>query len=342
MAQANKPRITVLMPVYNSEKFLREAIDSILQQTFTDFEFLIIDDGSTDNSVSMVQAYTDPRIRFYQNEQNMGISPTLNKGIALAAAPYIARMDADDISYPDRLQKQYDYMQAHPDCVMVSSLVRVVAEDGQLIREDLFESKYFYYNLTFICWIYHPTVMYRKTAVQDVGMYTEAYSEDYELFWQLSRKYKIFNLPEVLLDYRQTSQSLHQVLRKQEYEQAQYKQLLRNFRYYAGPGYTIKESYAQCLQNNFEPLLATQSITSVLACIKELDLLTECILAKENTNRDVAAIQLAAMYKRRFIVKYIARSLPRHKGILLLLRAGELKFILRSARLRLQKSWRKV
>lgn len=323
------------MPVYNSEKFLREAIGSILQQTFTDFEFLIIDDGSTDASVAIVQSYTDPRIRFYQNERNMGISPTLNKGIELAAAPYIARMDADDISYPDRLLQQYAYLQAHPDCAMVSSLVRVVSEDGQLIRQDVFESAYFYYNLTFICWIYHPTVMYRTAAVKEVGMYTEAYSEDFELFWQLSRRYKIHNLPKVLLDYRQTSQSLHQVLKKEEYARAQHAQLLRNFRYYAGMHYTIPESYLECLQHNFEPLLAEQSTSSVLACVRELDRITDFMLAKENPNRDMAAMKKAAMYKRRFIVKTIARSLPRYKGMLLLLRAGELKHIIKTAKKRL-------
>jgi len=335
MVHAKPPGITVLMPVYNSAKFLREAIESILQQTFTDFEFLIIDDGSSDASVAIVKSYADPRIRFYQNEENMGISPTLNKGIELAAAPYIARMDADDISYPDRLQKQYLYLQAHSNYAMVSSLVRVVSEDGQLIRQDIFDSAYFYYNLTFICWIYHPTVMYRTAAVKEVGMYTEAYSEDFELFWQLSRRHKIYNLPEVLLDYRQTNQSLHQVLKKDEYAQAQHAQLLRNIRYYTGAHYTIPESYLECLQHNFEPLRAEQSIGSVLACIHELDRISNFMLAKENPNRDVTAMKKAAMYKRRFIIKTFAHSFPRYKRIILLLRAGELKYIFKTAQKRL-------
>ncbi|WP_242922468.1 glycosyltransferase family 2 protein [Pontibacter liquoris] len=335
MEKATTPRITVLMPVYDAAKFLREAIDSMLQQTFTDFELLILDDGSRDESVAIVQSYTDPRIRFYQNEQNLGISPTLNKGIELAAAPYIARMDADDISYPDRLQKQYDYLLAHPDCAMVSSLVRVISEDGKFIRQDVFESAYYYYNLTFICWIYHPTVMYRKDAVQEVGMYTAAYSEDFELFWQLSRKYKIYNLPEVLLDYRVTDQSLHQVLRKEEYAQAQQEQLLRNFRYYAGEQYTLPESYVECLQHNFAPLLAEQSISSVLACIRELDRLTGYMLAKENVNRDVAAMKMAAMYKRRFIARYFLENLPPHKGIPLFIKLGYSKYLLKKLKKKL-------
>ncbi len=315
------------MPVFNAQKFLREAIDSILQQSLTDFEFLIIDDASIDGSVEIVKSYTDPRIRLVLNENNLGISATLNKGIALAATEYIARMDADDISYPDRLKKQLSYMQAHPECAMVSSLVRVISEDGQFVRQDKFESDYFYYNLTFICWIYHPTVMYLKKAVTEVGMYTVPYAEDFELFWQLSRKYVIYNLPEVLLDYRVTNQSLHQVLKKQEYEQAQQEQLLRNFRYYAGPGYTIPASFVECLQHNFQPLLAEQSVSSVLACVRELDKLTKAILARENVNRDATAIKEAAKYKRRFILAFFGKELPRVKGTMLLLRAGYFKLL---------------
>ncbi|GAB3530125.1 hypothetical protein GCM10027443_10340 [Pontibacter brevis] len=320
------------MPVYNAAKFLAEAIDSILQQSFRDFEFLIIDDGSNDRSVEIVQSYTDPRIRFIQNEKNLGISATLNKGIELAAGKYIARMDADDISYPDRLAKQLAYMEANPSCAMVSSLVRVISENGEFVRQDQFESKYFYYNLTFICWIYHPTVMYRKSAVEEVGMYAVPYAEDFELFWQLSRKYSFYNLPEVLLDYRVTNQSLHQVLKKEEYAQAQQEQLLRNFRYYAGQHYTMKDSCIECLQHNFEPLLAEQSVSRVLACIGELDRLTKHILEKENVNRDPVAIKEAAEYKRRFIITYFAKNLPHYKSVILLLRAGYFKLLYRMAK----------
>lgn len=324
------PDLTVLMPVFNAERFLREAMDSILSQTFTDFEFLIIDDGSTDVSVAIVESYTDPRIRFYQNEKNMGISPTLNRGIELATSAYIARMDADDISYPERLEKQYAYLQAHPDCALVSSLVRVIAEDGQFVRQDSFKSEFFYYNLTFICWIYHSTVMYRTEAVKAVGMYTAAYAEDFELFWQLSRQHRLYNLPEVLLDYRVTDQSLHQVLKKQEYAQAQQEQLLRNFRYYAGSDYTIPLEYIECLQHNFQPLLALRSPAKVLACIRELGALTQYILSKENPNRNTWAIKKAARNKRNYILAYFIKHLPTAKGIMLFLRSSYLRPYIKS------------
>ncbi|KAA3436791.1 glycosyltransferase family 2 protein [Rufibacter hautae] len=334
------PALTVLMPVYNSERFLAEAIESILHQTFGDFEFLIIDDGSTDKSQEIIHSYNDPRIRFLQNERNLGISPTLNKGIELASTELIARMDADDICHPTRLEKQYAYMQANPDCAMVSSLVRVVSENGNFVRQDQFDSRYFYYNLNFVCWIYHPTVLYRKPAVQEVGMYTAAYSEDFELFWQLARKHKIYNLPEALLDYRITDQSLHQVLKKQEYDQAQKEQLLRNFRYYAGPDYTLPDKYLACFQHDFTSLLKEQKVSSLYQCLKELQYLNQKILAKQNINFEPEAMAEAVFHKERFIVSTLVKQLPRHKAVLFLLRLGRFRQLkqLISAKLSRQKA----
>jgi len=154
-------------------------------------------------------------------------------------------------------------------------------------------------------------------------MYTVPFSEDFELFWQLSRKYKIYNLPAVLLDYRVTDQSLHQVLKKKEYEAAQQLQLLRNFRYYAGESYTIPESFIECLQHNFEPLLLENNISRIVACLSELDFLTQKILATENINRDVNAIKEAAFFKRKFIIEFFVKHLKAPKGILLLMNLRE-------------------
>ncbi len=143
------PELSVVMPVYNASRFLKEAIESILQQTFTDFEFIIIDDCSTDNSVAIIKSYKDDRIQLYFNDKNSGISYTLNKGIKLANAEWIARMDSDDISYPERLQKQHDFILQHPDGDLFSCWVNVVDQDKKFIRQDLFESRFYYYNLYF-------------------------------------------------------------------------------------------------------------------------------------------------------------------------------------------------
>jgi glycosyltransferase involved in cell wall biosynthesis len=322
------PSVTVLMPVYNAERFLSEAMDSILQQTFTDFEFLIVDDGSTDRSLEIINSYTDPRIRLIQNAANLGITASLNKGINLARANLIARMDADDISYAERLRKQYEYFIRHPDCVLLSTLARVITEDKQTLYIDKTNSNYFYYNLTFCSPIYHPSVMYRKTAVQDVGMYTVPYSEDFELFWRLSRKYKIYNLPEVLLDYRNSSQSLHQVTKRNEYTEAAFKQTTRNLQYYAGENYTVSKDFVNCFQFDVEPLLKQNKIGSIIKCLRELEFITERIINTENVNRDIRSIREAALYKRRFTLSLILKQFPRSKSVLLLLRLGEFGMLL--------------
>ena len=121
------PKITVLMPVYNGEKYLRESVDSILNQTFTDFELLIINDGSTDSSMEILNSYSDSRIRIVTNEVNLRLIKTLNKGIDLATGEYIARMDCDDIADPKRLEIQLQYMEKHPDVAVCGTGVKAVS-----------------------------------------------------------------------------------------------------------------------------------------------------------------------------------------------------------------------
>lgn len=325
-------QLTVLMPVYNAQKYIAQAIESILNQSFTDFEFIIIDDCSTDKTASIIKTYDDIRIRFFTNERNLGISATLNKGIILATANYIARMDADDISYPQRLEMQFNYLKSNPSCGFVSSLVRVVSEDGRLLRVDDFKSEFYYYNLTFSCWIYHSSVMYRTDVVKSVGMYTEVYSEDYELFWQISRNYKFYNIPEILLDYRVTDHSLHQVLKKEEYLETQQKQVLRNLQFYAGSHYTIPKDYIACLQYSFTPLMKRQNISEIYNCLKQLDFISSKIFEKENINSNLANDIKAAYHKKDFIISFFVNNLSPIKSILLLLRLGRFKSALRKAK----------
>jgi len=318
-----KPLVTVLMPVYNAERFLREAIDSILQQTLSYFEFLIIDDGSTDNSVAIIKSYGDARIRFIQNEKNLGISATLNRGLELASCELIARMDADDISYPERLQKQYNFFETNKDVALLSTWAREVSETGEPVYTARWRQPFFYYNLTFECWIYHPTVMYRRSAVLDVGAYSTPYSEDYDLWWRLSRKYKIDNLSEVLVDYRLTNVSLYRATKKQEYEEAQYNQIVHNIKYYTGPTFSITHQEVECYRHHFAPLLAEKSMSALVKAVRKLDGISQCILQKENINRDPAAIKEAAFEKKKFILNQLLPSLTKYQKFLLLLRLGQ-------------------
>jgi len=124
------PKISVVIPVYNREKYVQSAVDSILSQTFSDFELLVIDDGSTDGSIAVVQSYSDPRIRFVRNNTNLGVSATRDKGIQLARGEYLAFLDSDDCAYPDRLRKQTAFLDNHPDYAAVGSWSEWMSEEG--------------------------------------------------------------------------------------------------------------------------------------------------------------------------------------------------------------------
>lgn len=133
MVKKVEPNISVILPAYNAERFLKEAIDSILAQTYTNFELIILNDGSTDRTEEIILSYKDPRIRYVKNETNLKLIKTLNKGIDLAKGKYIARMDADDISLPMRLEKEYEFMERHPDAGACSSKVYLLKR-GKIIK----------------------------------------------------------------------------------------------------------------------------------------------------------------------------------------------------------------
>lgn len=314
------PLLTVLMPVYNAERFLDEAVRSILNQSLRDFELLIVNDASTDNSLSIIAAFNDDRIRVINNEKNLGISATLNKGIQYASTELIARMDADDISHPSRLQKQYDFFQHNPECALLSSWVNVVSESREFLRREEFRSKYYYYNMTFDCWIYHPSVMYKKSAVMDVGGYSTPYSEDFDLFWHMMRKYKIDNIQETLLDYRVTSQSLHQVTKKAEYDQAIHQQTVRNIQYYAGKDFEVSFEEIQCMQFNPDPILKLNSITAILNVFKKLDAISQGILNHPNPNLNKQDILEAWHFRRRYMRSRVLSRLNIIKKLVLRIR----------------------
>jgi len=341
------PKVTVLMPVYNAENFLSEAIDSILNQTFTDYEFLIIDDGSTDNSINITNSYQDKRIRLVRNKQNLGISKTLNKGIELAESDIIARMDADDISLPDRLLRQYNYLNDNPDCVLVATGAETISGSGEII--EIFEPNddFLYYNLTFCCWgIYHPSVMYRRQTIIDVGMYPLTYSEDFKLWCKLIRRYRLNIIPEMLIKYRVTPQSVSNYVFKKENMDEEKKQIISNLRYFCGETYNIPDLWLECYRGNYLPICQDGNIADIVACLKELDLITSHILKKENLNRDVKVIIEAAKDKKDYVIKNLFILLPASKKIALMFRLkmySELYFYFKNGLLgKLNKKQRKI
>jgi glycosyltransferase involved in cell wall biosynthesis len=200
------------MSVYNGEPYLREAVESILAQTYSDYEFIIIDDGSTDNGVEIVRSYRDPRIRFVQQE-NRGLSAGLNRGIGLSTGEYIARMDADDISEPSRLVRQVQHMDDNPSCVLVGTGTLIIDADGQPLRklemplqQDVISRELERCASPFV----HGSVMFRKVAVSQCGYYDERVftGQDWVLFTKMIRLGKMTNLPQILYRHRLTPEAI--------------------------------------------------------------------------------------------------------------------------------------
>jgi glycosyltransferase involved in cell wall biosynthesis len=224
MKISQDPKITVIMPVYNGEKYLKEAIESILLQTFIDFEFLIIDDGSNDKSSKIIEVYakTDPRIRFLSNSSNLGLINTLNKGIVEAKANYIARMDADDIALPNRFEKQIQFLHKNSEISVLGTNMILINENSDFVRKISLPSEplLIKWSLYFFCPLAHPTIMCRRSMLLEIAGYNHdfKYTEDYELWLRASEKYKFYNLSEALLYYRSHSSSVSNSFQKEQNE----------------------------------------------------------------------------------------------------------------------------
>ena len=214
-------KVSVLMPVYRPDsRFLREAIASVLAQTFGDFEFLILDDCPADDRSQVVAEFSDPRIVYMRNERNLGISASRNLLVERARGEYLAVFDHDDVCRPDRFEKEVAYLDAHPDCDVVSAWTRLTSngavnrypeEDGD-IRIAMMSG----------CVVWHPAAMVRRGALDAAGARYEAWcspAEDYMLWMKLMPHTRFHNLQEVLLDYR-WHEGNTSVVRKAEFDAA--------------------------------------------------------------------------------------------------------------------------
>ena len=224
------PKVTVLMPVYNGEKYLKKSIESILDQTFTDFEFLIIDDGSTDESLELIKSYDDTRIKIIVHEQNKGLIKTLNEGIELAAGDYVARMDGDDVSLPERLEKQIAFMDNNQDVAVCGTWAKSMNENGKIVSTMKSLSgillKYNYWKPSPMI---HPSVMMRKSLIKEFLFSVDAASaEDYDLWLRIVKKHRIFNIKECLLLYRIHGENIS-TKRRDEQLLSSYNSFLKNF-----------------------------------------------------------------------------------------------------------------
>lgn len=198
------PKISVILPTYNAEKHLREAIGSLLAQTFQDVEILIIDDGSSDGTLQILKTYSDPRIKILHGPQK-GISAALNMGLDRAQGIYVARMDADDISLPRRFEKQAEFMDAHPNIGICGTDIEAFERQNSNVWNYFPDAADTKTMLLFGCALAHPTVMIRLSIFKEFGLrYDESYlgSEDFELWNRAMEFTDICSIPEVLVRYR--------------------------------------------------------------------------------------------------------------------------------------------
>lgn len=199
-------KVSVLLPAYNSEKTIGATIDSILHQTFTDYELIIINDGSTDNTENVITNYHDNRIQYYKNECNIGLIATLNRGLKLCSGKYIVRIDADDIMLPSRIEKQVKYMDENPSLVASGSSVIKFNENGfKKIYTPPLTSYAISYGILLGSPIPHPaSIIRRDTLLKNKIEYKEKYvcAEDYRFWYDLSKCGNLANIEEPLLMYR--------------------------------------------------------------------------------------------------------------------------------------------
>lgn len=242
------PKISVVMSVYNGSLYLRESIESILNQTFTDFEFIIINDCSTDNTWEILTEYAekDQRIKLFNNQENIGLTKSLNKGLNLSQGEYIARQDADDLSLPQRFEKQVAVLNEHPEVALASCDIEIIDSQGNFIEKfqracepDLVEWYLLFYNRL----AGHSQVMFRRELVITLEGYCESYrySQDYELWCRIVKVGKIFISPEVLLQQRRHEASLSKA-KAQEQNGYAYAQVRQNISQLIGKEISLEEA----------------------------------------------------------------------------------------------------
>ena len=205
------PKVSVLMSVYNGSRYLQKSIESILNQTFADFEFIIINDCSTDNTEKIIREYSekDERIILINNSENLGLTKSLNKGLSHAQGEFIARMDYDDITISNRLEKQVEYLRQNPNCVAVGSEILIIDPDGSPIGIKGQSVKHEQIEQILLSGrggaIVHPSVMMSRLALEKVNGYNPEFvlAQDLDLFLRLAEIGVLANLPQVLLKYRQ-------------------------------------------------------------------------------------------------------------------------------------------
>ena len=308
------PKISVIMSAYNSAQYIGESISSVLNQTFRDFELIIVNDYSTDNTLEVIKTYSvqDYRIVVINNDSNLQQAISRNKAAKIARGEYIAILDSDDISLPHRLEVQYDYSRKHPDIVLIGCGAEIINDSGSVIgrkhpSSDLNKLKF---ELTTTNPIVHSGVFYKKTTVDSLGGYNNNYlhSEDYKLYSDLINKdHKITNLPNILIKYRHSSSAISRTksTRKVQLDHAFAISFENITKYIQLP----KES-AQTFINTVQKI--NLNLSSVLSSIKIYKKLTAAFVSKEKLNLDQTKDfwNIYNQEKKKLLKEYLKQKFP--------------------------------
>jgi glycosyltransferase involved in cell wall biosynthesis len=249
--------LTVLLPVFNGERYVGETIDSVRAQSYGDFEFLIVDDGSLDRTPDILRDYaqSDSRIRLLRHE-NHGVGYSLNRGLVEARGRLIAQIGADDIALPDRLKKQVDFLEEHPDYVLVGGYLRIIDAHGRAIGLRRYPTND--RRLRSVILVYNPfgapSVMYRRTDALAAGGFTTRFatSEDYDFVLRLAKRGKVANLPEALTSYRLHGDAVKST------------QTLRQLRD------TLDAKRTACIEYGYRPSLGARAVNLALSLLAHL------------------------------------------------------------------------
>ncbi len=206
----NGPLVSVLIPVYNTEKYIKDSVDSIISQTYSNLEIIVVDDASTDSTYSILSSYNDPRLRLYRNETNLYIAENRNKAISYATGKYIVWQDADDISLPTRVEILVSFMESHSDVGICGSYLQSFDETGDKdIREYATNDSMLRKNIFKYSPVAQPTAIIRRDILDLVGKYNPKFppAEDLDMSFRIGSVSKFANVPQVLLKYREHSAS---------------------------------------------------------------------------------------------------------------------------------------
>ncbi len=295
------PKISVILPVRNGSRYLRLAIDSILSQTFKDFELIIIDNFSSDDSVDIVRSYKDQRIKHIINSEDLGLIKSLNIGIENATGKYIARMDHDDIALPERFERQHNYLESNPNIIEVGTWAEIIDKDGRNIgyRKTQTDPVFIKYAMVFGNILMHSTIMLRRKSLIDIGGYSSDARnvEDYNIHLKFLQSGGIAVIPEILLSYRILETSMTNESSSQ------------NIMYKNTIDYTLKNISNLIEINDKDRYIIEHSILSKNRFIdfKFTYLLRSIKLLKSLTDKFITRYNLGKMDRKKILVSYRER-----------------------------------